>query len=678
MTQTHIGRYEIKKELGRGGMATVYLAYDPQFKRDVAIKVLPREFLHNPTFHSRFEREAETVATLEHPAIVPVYDVGEDDGQPFLVMRYMAGGSLADRLKEGGLPLEEVSRIYSRLSPGLDEAHSLGIVHRDLKPDNILFDSRNEPYLADFGIVKLSEGTSAVTGSMIIGTPAFMSPEQANGSHQIDGRSDIYALGVILFFLLTGEEPYKADTPIQQAIKHITEPIPKILEVKPDLPAGLAPIIEKAMAKDPAGRYPTATQLAQHLASVAQSSGDVYHPTEAIPGLSATDIFGKAIITDNRKQKTETTQQASFPRWVWGLGAGVIVLILFFIIQGANPPPPPSPTPSSTSFVRVTTTATRTPIVVTRNPATATNVPVVVQPSRGEPVIQVLGNLNGHGGFVESVAWSNDNRLASSDRSGSIKLWDGATRQEINFLFGHEGAINSVAWSPDNTMLASASEDGTVRLWDTDTGDEIAQLTANDEVNAVVWSPDGSLLASGGADGLVQIWDVATEQEIGVLTGHTDPILSLSWSPDGVTLASSSNDETIRVWDTDTEQQVRLLIGHTGPITAVAFSSDGSLIASGSADSSARIWDVASGSQVRLLEGHTRAINGIAWSPDDGLLATAAGDETVRIWDVFSGVEFRALEGHNTPVFAIAWSVDGSQIASAGRDGRIILWGISQ
>ncbi|MBI5715884.1 MAG: serine/threonine protein kinase, partial [Chloroflexi bacterium] len=159
MATPMIGRYEVKSELGRGGMATVYHAYDPRFKRDVAIKVLPREFLHDPSFRARFEREAQTIAALEHAAIVPVYDFGEQSGVPYFVMRLMPGGSLADHLKQkGSLTLPEVSRIFNRLAPALDHAHAKGVIHRDLKPGNILFDQNNDSYLSDFGIAKLTQG----------------------------------------------------------------------------------------------------------------------------------------------------------------------------------------------------------------------------------------------------------------------------------------------------------------------------------------------------------------------------------------------------------------------------------------------------------------------------------------------------------------------------------------
>jgi serine/threonine-protein kinase len=264
-----IGRYEIRAELGRGGMATVYHGYDPRFEREVAVKVLPSELLHSdPQFKLRFEREAKIIAQLEHPSIVPVYDVGDQDGQPYFVMRYMNGGSLTERIKAKVMSIEETARILGQIAPGLDEAHSKGIVHRDLKPSNILFDSKNTPYISDFGIAKLSRAqVSNVTGSGIIGTPAYMAPEQASGE-TVDGRSDIYALGIILFEMLTGRQPYEADTPMAVAIKHITDPVPEILEVDATLPKDIDKIIKTAMAKDRDDRFATSVDMVNDIRAV--------------------------------------------------------------------------------------------------------------------------------------------------------------------------------------------------------------------------------------------------------------------------------------------------------------------------------------------------------------------------------------------------------------------------
>jgi serine/threonine protein kinase len=253
-----IGRYEIRDELGRGGMATVFLANDPHFKRDVAIKVLPAAFTHDPTFRARFEREAQIIAALEYPGIVPVYDYGEENGQPYLVMRYMPGGSLSERLKGGPLSLIEASRIFTRLGTALD-----------MKPANILFDGYSNAYLSDFGIARITQANIGLTGDGLIGTPAYMSPEQARGDVDIDGRSDVYALGAILFEMLTGKQPYEATTPMGVAMKHITDPIPRLLSLNTELPPDCQDLIDKAMAKDRDQRFQTAASMAIAIAVLA-------------------------------------------------------------------------------------------------------------------------------------------------------------------------------------------------------------------------------------------------------------------------------------------------------------------------------------------------------------------------------------------------------------------------
>jgi serine/threonine-protein kinase len=256
------GRYTIVRELGRGGMATVYLAHDPQLKRDVALKVLPRQFTHDPQFRARFKREAEALARLDHPAIVPVFETGEVDDQPYLVMRYMPGGTLLERMA-AGLTTREITILLKRIASALDAAHARGMVHRDLKPSNILFDQDGQAYLADFGVVKLAEATAATTTSMLIGTPAYMSPEQAAGKGEVDGRSDIYALGVIVFELLAGRAPYESTTPVGQIVAHLNEPVPSVCALKPGLPAQADTLIHIALAKRPEARFQTADQLAR-------------------------------------------------------------------------------------------------------------------------------------------------------------------------------------------------------------------------------------------------------------------------------------------------------------------------------------------------------------------------------------------------------------------------------
>ncbi|MFZ0545367.1 MAG: serine/threonine-protein kinase [Candidatus Promineifilaceae bacterium] len=272
-----LGQYTIEAPIGQGGMAAVYKAYQARVRRYVAIKVLPEVLASDPSFIARFQREAFTIAQLEHPAILPVYDYGEADNITYIVMRYVDTGSLASRLKLGPLSYAEIKRLIRQVSEGLSYAHRQGVIHRDLKPDNIFLDSEGNALLGDFGIAHITEGTQELTGNAVIGTPSYMSPEQGRG-RGVDGRSDIYSLGIILFELFTGQVPYKADNPMGIVVKHITEPMPDPRTIKAEIPAEVAAVIMKATAKDPDDRYNTPLALASELEAALNGTG------ETVPG----------------------------------------------------------------------------------------------------------------------------------------------------------------------------------------------------------------------------------------------------------------------------------------------------------------------------------------------------------------------------------------------------------
>lgn len=268
----NLGPYRIVEPLGLGGMSTVYKAHQPSMDRMVAIKVLPRHFAADPTFTGRFKQEARVIARLEHARILPVYDYGEADGIIYIVMRYLDSGTLADRLVEGPIPLDMAARVIGQVAEGLDYAHQQGVIHRDIKPSNILLDKTGAAYLTDFGISKLVEGTAQFTGTGIVGTPHYMSPEQGLGE-PIDGRTDVYSLGVVLYQMVTGELPFKAETPMAVVIKHINEPLPLPSAINPDVPPAVEQVIVRAMAKSPDARYQSAGALAAGLREAVAAPG---------------------------------------------------------------------------------------------------------------------------------------------------------------------------------------------------------------------------------------------------------------------------------------------------------------------------------------------------------------------------------------------------------------------
>jgi len=467
METQKFGRYEIKAEIGRGGMATVYHAYDPRFEREVALKVLPREMLHDVQFRTRFDREAKTIAMLEHPAIVPVYDFGEEQGQPYFVMRYMTGGSLSDRMKNGPMSIQEAARILAHIAPALDDAHTKGIIHRDLKPGNILFDQFNEPYISDFGIAKLNESQTNVTGSAIVGTPAYMSPEQAQGEG-IDGRSDIYGLGVILFELLTGQQPYHGDTPMSVVVKHITDPVPHIMDVKPDLPPDIEVIIEKAMAKDRNERFQNVRSMADALSKVASGgtlsleTSDatvVSVPGNVLAGKRPSQTLPGTVIAQPKQPQVVAEPVPAAPKRKTGIWIGWGVIILVLCIAGvagvmifrskipflaARIPTQTQPvTQPSTALPVSVPTATTAPVVLpvsNSTPAstgspTSTNTPAAIATTT-VPGLPTLG-----GADLIAFLSNNDIWVMNTDASGLVQLTKDAAVK------------SALQWAPDGQSL---------------------------------------------------------------------------------------------------------------------------------------------------------------------------------------------------------------------------------
>ncbi|MBM2850447.1 MAG: protein kinase [Anaerolineales bacterium] len=265
LTGKQLGPYQIVAPLGEGGMAAVYKAYQPAMDRYVALKILPRHFASDPQFVTRFQQEARVVAQLQHPHILPVFDFGEADGYTYIVMPFVKSGTLTDLLKGPALSLPHIRTLVTQIGGALDYAHARGLIHRDVKPSNVLIDETGNCLLTDFGLAKIIEGSIHLTTSgAIMGTPAYMSPEQGLG-HKIDKRSDIYALGVILYEMAVGRVPYSAETPMAVVIKHINDPLPPPRSVKPELPEALERVTLKALTKNPDDRFASAGEMVRAL-----------------------------------------------------------------------------------------------------------------------------------------------------------------------------------------------------------------------------------------------------------------------------------------------------------------------------------------------------------------------------------------------------------------------------
>lgn len=259
-----VGAYRVERQIGSGGMATVYLANHEKLDRKVALKVIHPNLLEDQNFKTRFEREAKIIARLDHPNIVPVYDFSEHNGQPYLVMKAIEGQTLKRRLRGGALPLEEIKGIMHAVAGALDYAHRQGVLHRDIKPSNIIIDENGTPYLTDFGLARLAQsGETTLSVDVMLGTPYYVSPEQAQSSPNIDGRADVYSLGVVLYELLVGRVPFMADTPYGTVHDHIYKEPPPPSSLNPEITPEVEAVVMRALAKNPADRYQTARELVE-------------------------------------------------------------------------------------------------------------------------------------------------------------------------------------------------------------------------------------------------------------------------------------------------------------------------------------------------------------------------------------------------------------------------------
>jgi serine/threonine protein kinase len=275
-----LGPYRIEAPMGYGGMATIYRATQPRLGRAVAIKMLHPAFVQDSAFLARFEREAQIVAQLDHPHIVPVYDFSDYEGQPYLVMKYIDGTTLKQRLESGPVEADEALRILTPIAAALDYAHHQGVLHRDIKPSNILLSAEGTPYLTDFGLARMASlGSSTLSSDVLLGTPHYISPEQAVGGEHLTPATDVYALGVVLYELATGRVPYTGDTPYAIVHAHIYDPLPAPRSLNPALPEAVEAVLNKALAKDPSKRYASATALIEAYRAAVESAA----PAQAEP-----------------------------------------------------------------------------------------------------------------------------------------------------------------------------------------------------------------------------------------------------------------------------------------------------------------------------------------------------------------------------------------------------------
>lgn len=454
MIGRELGGYRIIEQVGAGGMATVFKAFDPKTERNVAIKVLPQQYSTDPTFRTRFEQEARAIAKLEHLHILPVFAYGEDDGISYMAMRYLDSGSLSDLIRKGTMPLYDIARILRQLGTALDYAHAHGILHRDIKPSNALMDNKGNAYLTDFGIAKIvGSGGLDLTGSGIIGTPFYMSPEQCRGERDLTASSDLYSLGIVLYEMVTGHTPYRAETPLAVLQMHLFEPLPMPAKLRPDLPDAAQNVILKSLSKEPSERYPTGEAMATAFErAIAESdTTPLERPKDdnvpTMVGDKPTSRITQAVAPSTNKPTTETlapsdtsTQYPAarpvVPKAAWAIGGVIAVLLIALlglailpqetrnsvlvsvgIIEATATPtttPTPTDTPTATATPTDAPTATVTPTdTPTATPtATATDTPTATPTPTVTPVVGAAFGAGSVGVVIGNLPSNNQAQLA--------------------------------------------------------------------------------------------------------------------------------------------------------------------------------------------------------------------------------------------------------------------------
>jgi WD40 repeat protein/serine/threonine protein kinase len=735
---TVLGPYKLLEQVGEGGMGAVFMAEQQQpVRRKVALKVI-KPGMDTRQVVARFEAERQALALMDHPNIARVLDGGATaSGRPYFVMELVKGVPITDFCDQNHLSVRERLELFVSVCRAVQHAHQKGVIHRDLKPSNVLVtlhDGTPVPKVIDFGVAKaigqpLTDKTLFTGFAQMIGTPLYMSPEQAGLSGlDVDTRSDVYSLGVLLYELLTGTTPFTRERfqragydELRRIIREEEPPRPStristlgqagatVSANRRSDPKRLSRlfrgeldwVVMRALEKDRNRRYETASAFAADVErylhdepvlacppSVAYRLRKFLwrHPAGAAlfaVSVAALLAVGAAVAglvynsqlreekADAQRARGEAERAQAGEAWQRGL---VDRLLYFSDVQLAQR------RWEAGEYGRMRELLTD------------------LGKSRGEqadlPGFEyyflrrqsgLRHTLRGHRDRVTGVSWSPDGkRLASAAgrvdaarKDGEVKVWDAASGKEILSLRGHTDLVQDVCWSPDGQRLAGACNDKTVRIWDGESGKEVLQLKGHTgSVSGVSWGPDGKRLGSASRDGTVRIWDTASGKEALCLRGHTGAVMCVSWSPDGQRLASGGGGHLaeqkriygeVKVWDAASGKEALTLKGHPNYVWSVCWSPDGRRLAG--ADGAVKVWDVETGKEVLSLQGLA-----VSWSPDGQRLAGTFQDGTVRVFEASSGREVLSLKGHTHAVHCVSWSPDGQRLASGSEDKTVRVW----
>ena len=738
---TAIGRYELLELIGEGGMGLVYLAEQKEpVKRRVALKII-KPGMDSKQVIARFEAERQALAVLDHPNIAHVFDAGgTETGRPYFVMEHVKGMSITRYCDDKKLTIEQRLRLFEQVCEGVQHAHQKGIIHRDLKPSNILVTMQGDrpvPKIIDFGIAKattqsLTDVTVFTYQGQLLGTPEYMSPEQVDlATQDIDTRSDIYSLGVVLYELLAGVLPFESESftkiglaEIQRTIREDEPASPSLrLTQMGDKAKGIAesrgthvvPLARrlhrelewiplKAMRKDRCRRYRSASEMAD----------DVRNYLNGLPLLAGPETAIYRVQKFVRKHAGSVATVALL----------AVAIVLGFVVSTAMY------FKAEDARQKETTARTRAEQseMVAQEQRKKTDEQRKLAEQRAEDYRRSLygnsialadasyreGNMarvrellqacpndlhawewdrlnyirdqssmtvrDGTDFFCTAAVGPGGKYVVSGSKSGSVKLWDLTTGAIAGALPGHRGAVWSVAFSPDGRQVVSTGEDRIVKVWDVKTRAELMTFPVNTEGPVYVsFSPDGKLVGAGAYDGIIQIRNVQTGDAVITLRPAGPGVGGIAFSPDGKHLASAETREAkVTIWDLNTGAAVMSLSradkGWTG---CVAYSPDGNRIAScGGWDRKITIWDASTGAEVLAMTSSQReALHSIAFSPDGRRIVSAGRDPVVKVWDALTGDEIATLRGHEDDAQWAVFGADADIVISGSRfDGSIRVW----
>lgn len=690
------GDYELLEGIAQGGMGAIYKARQIKLNRTVALKTILAGRLAGEDQMKRFRAEAEAVANLDHPNIVPIYEVGDHDDQLFFSMRYVEGGSLDEHMKRFNADAHASAILMVKVARAIHFAHQHGILHRDLKPDNILLDAQGEPHITDFGLAKrVDAGENITVTGEIIGTPNYISPEQAEGKgFKLTTAVDVYGLGAILYELLTGKPPFRADSPI--------ETLRLVIEREPQRPSTLNHRIDrdleticlKCMEKDPPRRYGSADAVADDLdrwlrkepiqarpSSVFYRARKWAYRRPAVAALAISMIGGLCTllgvilvneqklqrerdfamaqeeIADRERLKAEALSEQSRQRLIrLNIGDG-----LRYLDEG-------DASASLLAFVDALRLdeghKESEEIQRTRIASALRQAPRLIQFwTEDQNIIASASSLNG--------------RFLVTFTTKRARLWDVTTGESIGKPVPLPRTIRTAAISPDAQQLVLLYDDRTALLWNwrAEERNDPIKISHDFPVSRATFSTKGDLIAiSGGQNqnGVVRIWNAQTGEAVTDSIRVPNTVEAVAFSPDATKFATASRDRTAEIWDTQTGKQLGKALRHGGAVRHVSFSPDGKRLVTASEDRTARIWDVNTGEAITPPMQHNDIVTYAEFSPEGQRVVTANKDNTGRVWDATTGEPITPPLAHNSRVARARFSPDGRRVLTvAEKSARV-------